>query len=313
MHLTSHLFADFFSNLFDKILGSLTKNDAFVVLVTPCSEKRPFVWFEIGFSWLRRLNRNCEIYAICAPPINPGKLPEPLCRLQAITLADEEKTTVFFEKLTKQFKLGNLDRLDFAKIRDSLPTYPSQITQSENIDISNEAKELLIEASKDTSGYILKMRHSGGTFIETNNKNMVPSQEARIIAKWEHALNELVENDFVEERGHKGEVFAVTHQGYAYVDTLKKETDVLQDKSSAENSESPQQDDLQFDQRSGIFTSEKTGSSYCTKCYHSSPSKSVQLQVQDNGWRCHACGKFYSNPNYHPPTHARNDYDPFNF
>ena len=73
------------------------------------------------------------------------------------------------------------------------------------------------------------------------------------------------------------------------------------------------QDDLQFDQRSGIFTSEKTGSSYCTKCYHSSPSKRVQLQVQDNGWRCHACGKFYSNPNYDPPTHVRNKRSPPRF
>jgi len=67
------------------------------------------------------------------------------------------------------------------------------------------------------------------------------------------------------------------------------------------------QDDLQFDQRAGIFTSKTTGASYCTKCYHSSPSQEVQLQVQDNGWRCHVCGKFYSNPDYDRPTHVRNN------
>ena len=201
------------SDWLDKILGNLTGNNAFIVLVTLSSEKRPFVWFEIGFSWLRRLKKNCEIYAICVPPINHGNLPEPLCRLMAISLADEKQTKAFFEKLTKQFKLENLDALKFAKIRDSLPPYPSQITQTANIDISNEAKELLIEASKDTSGYILKMRHSGGTLIKTNNKNMVPSQDARIIAKWEHALNELVENDFVEE---KKENLVLSPSNYQY-------------------------------------------------------------------------------------------------
>jgi hypothetical protein len=61
------------------------------------------------------------------------------------------------------------------------------------------------------------------------------------------------------------------------------------------------QPDLRFDERLGIFISKTTGARYCTKCHHSSPSKEVQLQVQDNGWRCHACGTFYSNPDYNPP------------
>lgn len=127
------------SDWFDKILCSLTENDAFIVLVTPYSEKRPFVWFEIGFSWLRRLNNKCEIYAICAPPIDHGNLPEPLCRLQAISLAEEDRTIAFFEKLTKQFKLGNLDALKFTRIRDSLSTYPSQISQREAADGADDS------------------------------------------------------------------------------------------------------------------------------------------------------------------------------
>lgn len=87
----------------------------------------------------------------------------------------------------------------------------------------------------------------------------------------------------------------------------------LKETSPAESSESFQQDDLQFDQRSGIFISEVTAFSYCPHCYRSSPSKKVELQVKDNGWRCHTCGKFYSNPNYDPPRRADNDYDPFNY
>ena len=100
--------------------------------------------------------------------------------MQATSLASEKQTKAFFDKLTKQFKLGNLDALEFAKIRDSLPTYPSQITQTENIEISDKAKELLAEASKDKTGYIMKIRTSSGAIIQTNSKNMIPSQEAQL-------------------------------------------------------------------------------------------------------------------------------------
>ena len=127
------------SDWLDKIIGNLAENNAFIVLVTPYSEKRPFVWFEIGFSWLRRLNRNCEIYAICAPPIDPGNLPEPLCRLQATSLASEKQARAFFDKLTKQFNMGNLGTIEFIKIHNSLPTYPSQIGQREAADGADDS------------------------------------------------------------------------------------------------------------------------------------------------------------------------------
>lgn len=294
------------SDWLDKIIGNLTKNNAFIVLVTPYSEKRPFVWFEIGFSWLRRFNKNCEIYAICAPPIDTGSLPEPLCRLQATSLSDKKQTRAFFGKLTKQFKLGNLDVLEFAKIRNSLPTYPSQITQTENTEISGEAKTLLTEASRDTKGDIIKILFGNGTTknIRIGSKDMVPSQESRIIAKWEHALNELVENDFVEaKKGRR--VFAVTHKGYEYADTLKKDADVLQDKSSAATSASVQQDDLKFEEAYGTYISKEDGIRYCLKCLHSS-SQRVPLKEQKNGWCCNACDKFYPNPNYDRQTHSIN-------
>ncbi|MHC4157702.1 MAG: toll/interleukin-1 receptor domain-containing protein [Planctomycetota bacterium] len=193
------------SEWLEKIIGNLTENNAFLVLVTPYSKKRPFVWFEIGFSWLRRLNKNCEIYAICAPPIDPGNLPEPLCRLQATSLASEKQTKAFFAKLIRQFGLGDIDILQFSKISDSLPTYPPQ-------------------------------NYTNG----------------------------------------------------------RKTTD----------------DDLEFDPKTGTCVCKDDELRYCHKCLHSSPAKRVPLKEQDNGWRCSVCNAFYRNPNYNPPTHAINDYDP---
>jgi hypothetical protein len=91
------------------------------------------------------------------------------------------------------------------------------------IEIGDEAKQLLIETSQDKNGIILKARSSSGTFIGMSGKNnMIPSpHDARTVAKWEQAIKELLENGFIEERGYKGEVFAVTHKGYEYTDKLQ--------------------------------------------------------------------------------------------
>ena len=52
---------------------------------------------------------------------------------------------------------------------------------------------------------------------------------------------------------------------------------------------------------------------YCCKCLKSTPSKKVPLTEQENGWRCNVCDKFYRNPHYNPPSHAQNDYNPFDY
>jgi len=135
------------SDWFDGIVSNLTENNAFIVLVTSYSEKRPFVWFEIGFSWLRRFNKKCEIYAICVPPINPGDLPEPLCRLQAISLADEKQVEAFFNQIINQFGLGNLGTLEFVKIRDELATYPTSMGPKNEIGF--RSKEDFLERDDD--------------------------------------------------------------------------------------------------------------------------------------------------------------------
>ncbi|UWZ96898.1 DUF4062 domain-containing protein [Vibrio splendidus] len=88
--------------------------------------------------------------------------------------------------------------------------------------LSDDAAELLVEASKDRSGDIMKISFLGGSTLQTNGKQMLQNDSAREIARWEAALNSLVNEGYVEAVGHKGQVFRVTHSGYEYVDQLKK-------------------------------------------------------------------------------------------
>ncbi|MNT22730.1 hypothetical protein D3C72_1581240 [compost metagenome] len=72
----------------------------------------------------------------------------------------------------------------------------------------------------DDHGSILYLRYIGGTDIQTNGKNVIPSGERREVAKWEQALNELVALNLVVERGQKGEFFELTNLGYQIAEMI---------------------------------------------------------------------------------------------
>jgi hypothetical protein len=86
--------------------------------------------------------------------------------------------------------------------------------------LSAEARVLLKEASQDRGGTIIVVRNLGGTAIQTNGKNLIPSNERREIAKWEQALEELTSNELVVGRGYKGEIFEITNLGYQVADMI---------------------------------------------------------------------------------------------
>jgi hypothetical protein len=89
----------------------------------------------------------------------------------------------------------------------------------ERAKFSDEAKTLLKAAAEDEHGTILKVAVIGGRFIQAGGKTF-GGGGGRESAIWEHALNELIGLGYVVERGYKGEVFELTHEGWATADTL---------------------------------------------------------------------------------------------
>jgi hypothetical protein len=87
-------------------------------------------------------------------------------------------------------------------------------------ELTQEAKKLLIETAKDSSGRILKIRTFDGLSIQTNGINFVEQRNPRSEAIWEGALQELCDNSLIEDRSYKGEVFAITRAGYELADLL---------------------------------------------------------------------------------------------
>ncbi len=87
--------------------------------------------------------------------------------------------------------------------------------------LSDDAKMLLLEASEDPSGDIMKIAYMGGSTFQTNGKQMLQNDSPRERARWASALEILVSEDLVEEVGYKGEIFRVTHYGYEVADQIK--------------------------------------------------------------------------------------------
>lgn len=87
-----------------------------------------------------------------------------------------------------------------------------------------EAQQLLLEASRDQNGIILKMYTLDGLTIQTNGRILVDNAEPRTEARWEAALRQLHELGLVHDRGYIGEVFALTHAGYRAADQLREES-----------------------------------------------------------------------------------------
>lgn len=128
----------------------------------------------------------------------------------------------FKDKIFRQLQLKlNDERYFGAAESDETGITTVEHALLETPSLSSEAETLLIEASMDRNGMILFLRTMGGAHIQTNGKNLIPSNDRRTVATWEAALEELEEENLVVARGDKGEIFELTSNGYALADVLK--------------------------------------------------------------------------------------------
>ncbi len=85
--------------------------------------------------------------------------------------------------------------------------------------LSDEAITILKAAAARDDGTILKLSYMGGRVIQAGGESF-GGEHGREAAKWEAALNQLVSERLVAGKGYKGEVFELTHEGWAVADTL---------------------------------------------------------------------------------------------
>ena len=145
------------SDWLNSIKENLDKAKAVVVLMTPVSINRPWIWFEVGASWSKMSEGQGRIYPLCVPEIEFSELPEPLSRLQALSLGKAEHIRLFFQTLCDQFGFGNMKGFKGSTIKSRLPKYNELKLDSKDLDTgtiytgpyegysSEELKEVLDE------------------------------------------------------------------------------------------------------------------------------------------------------------------------
>ncbi|MBW8041042.1 MAG: hypothetical protein FVQ85_13705 [Planctomycetes bacterium] len=115
-----------------------------------------------------------------------------------------------------EFKVSSGKAMEYAIL---LSRIEAKIKSS--IALSKEAKELLLKAVQ-SNGTIMRAHSMREKCIQVGDENIIQSQDPRTVAKWEGALDELEENEFIKDKGYKGEVFEVTSKGYNYADKIKQ-------------------------------------------------------------------------------------------
>lgn len=126
----------------------------------------------------------------------------------------------FKEKFYRQLQLKINEHALFQAAEDSGDEQMIVASRTQLPTLALEARVLLKEASQDSGGTIIHARYMSGTVIQTNGKNLIPSNDRREIAKWEQALEELKSKNLVVARGNKGEVFEMTDLGYRISDMI---------------------------------------------------------------------------------------------
>ena len=142
------------------------------------------------------------------------------------------------QELAQRLKLAgcpvNLDGTDWHNAGDfefaiklldeetgALVVNETRMTQvDEKSQLSEDAKELLIEAAQDPHGMILKTQSFGGTKVQTNGKQFAEAGNRRSEARWEQAIEDLFEKGLIDDPKGMGSVFKLTHDGFQLVNQL---------------------------------------------------------------------------------------------
>ena len=97
-------------------------------------------------------------------------------------------------------------------------TYTNEMGQQKMLE-SSEANTLILEASKDGNGMILRVESIGSISISTNGREFSTGLSARELAYLEDGLSVLIQFGYLNQVVF-GQAYVVTKRGYEYADSL---------------------------------------------------------------------------------------------
>jgi hypothetical protein len=104
--------------------------------------------------------------------------------------------------------------------QDALATMLDFATPGPQTDsmLTEDARDLLLESSRDRHGCIMWVSSAEGLDIQTNDKSFVESNNPRSEARWKEAVQELEHRGLIERESSS--MLSITNAGYKLVDRL---------------------------------------------------------------------------------------------
>jgi len=220
---------------FRELQSVLSEARLCLICVTPDNVRSPWIYYEVGAIAAKDPDVLICPYLV---GVSPSMLSDgPLGKWQC-TVAEEDDTwelikSLNINALSSRHELSLLEGnyrarwpILFEKIEpvllsdqdDSQGFIQTDADHVAGVNLSNEARTLLIEASKDHHGYILYLQNDD--CFKTNGKDLCEDKSARSVARWKDALDTLLFYELLEECGYNGETFALTAQGFDVADLL---------------------------------------------------------------------------------------------
>lgn len=99
--------------------------------------------------------------------------------------------------------------------------FEMKLAEDKNV-LTTDEQNLLKATSLDKRGVIHRIKVSDGTYIETHNIHFVLIQSAREIARWDAAIESLLNKELIKMVGYEGDVFEITAAGFEVADKISE-------------------------------------------------------------------------------------------
>lgn len=108
----------------DKIDEALNNSAIQISLCSPQSIKRPWINFEAGASWIRKI----PVIPICHSGLKKNSLPIPLAMLQGANIDSEDDLKIMFDELTKILGASSTPNIDYQAILSKSSDFEKKYT-----------------------------------------------------------------------------------------------------------------------------------------------------------------------------------------
>ena len=196
-------------------------------LITPTSLKSAYVMFELGARW----GAEKPMIPLLASGATPGHLGGPLAGINALDASQTGQLHQLLGDVARHLSItldqpsSYTDAIEELVKVASIPSILEQpLVNDGTAHLSEDAKELLLEAEQDASKFIRVRPIGNNTFIRTNGRHFVEKGDLRSAARWKAIIQEIQKLGLVECSSiGKGTNCKLTHKGFQLVDKLRKE------------------------------------------------------------------------------------------